>query len=100
MASVSRAMFGNGTIKKIAIATATAAGLGIGLAYATRQHQVQAKQRSIQFPASMNFPDLKQHNNVMASHLTPAVYAQLSHKYTPNGCTLDECIQTGVDNPG
>ena len=19
---------------------------------------------------------------------------------TPNGCTLDQCIQTGVDNPG
>lgn len=56
--------------------------------------------KSVQFPASMNYPDLKKHNNVMASHLTPAIYAELSRKVTPNGCTLDECIQTGVDNPG
>lgn len=36
----------------------------------------------------------------MASHLTPAIYAQLCDKATPNGFTLDQAIQTGVDNPG
>lgn len=36
----------------------------------------------------------------MASHLTPAIYAKLCDKATPNGYTLDEAIQTGVDNPG
>lgn len=36
----------------------------------------------------------------MASHLTPAVYAKLCDKTTPNGYTLDQAIQTGVDNPG
>lgn len=36
----------------------------------------------------------------MASHLTPAVYAKLCDKTTPNGYTLDLAIQTGVDNPG
>nr|BAG57125.1 unnamed protein product [Homo sapiens] len=36
----------------------------------------------------------------MASHLTPAVYARLCDKTTPTGWTLDQCIQTGVDNPG
>lgn len=36
----------------------------------------------------------------MASHLTPAVYAKLCDKATPNGYTLDQAIQTGVDNPG
>ena len=36
----------------------------------------------------------------MASHLTPAIYAKLVDKATPNGYTLDLAIQTGVDNPG
>ncbi|XP_068814778.1 creatine kinase U-type, mitochondrial isoform X2 [Struthio camelus] len=36
----------------------------------------------------------------MASNLTPAIYARLCDKTTPNGWTLDQCIQTGVDNPG
>uniref|UniRef100_A0A8C0EK93 Creatine kinase U-type, mitochondrial n=1 Tax=Bubo bubo TaxID=30461 RepID=A0A8C0EK93_BUBBB len=38
--------------------------------------------------------------NCMASSLTPAIYARLCDKATPNGWTLDQCIQTGVDNPG
>lgn len=36
----------------------------------------------------------------MASHLTPAIYAKLVDKTTPNGYSLDQAIQTGVDNPG
>ncbi|KAG7247681.1 hypothetical protein CRUP_013593, partial [Coryphaenoides rupestris] len=36
----------------------------------------------------------------MASHLTPAIYAKLCDKVTPNGYSLDQAIQTGVDNPG
>jgi creatine kinase len=28
------------------------------------------------------------------------IYSHLREKVTPNGCTLDQCIQTGVDNPG
>ncbi|MEQ2171235.1 hypothetical protein GOODEAATRI_008568 [Goodea atripinnis] len=42
----------------------------------------------------------RKHNNCMASALTPAVYAKLRDKMTPNNWTLDQCIQTGVDNPG
>ncbi|XP_035272736.1 creatine kinase U-type, mitochondrial-like [Anguilla anguilla] len=52
------------------------------------------------YPASAEYPDLRKHNNCMASHLTPAVYAKLCDKSTPNGYTIDEAIQTGVDNPG
>merc|ERR1712018_345390 len=52
------------------------------------------------YPASSDFPDLSQHNNHMAKALTPAIYARLRDKKTVNGCTLDQCIQTGVDNPG
>ncbi|TRY54847.1 hypothetical protein DNTS_001808 [Danionella cerebrum] len=52
------------------------------------------------YPASAEYPDLRKHNNCMASHLTPALYSKLCDKATPNGYTLDEAIQTGVDNPG
>lgn len=49
---------------------------------------------------SAEYPDLRKHNNCMASHLTPAIYTKLCDKSTPNGFTLDQAIQTGVDNPG
>ncbi|KAK4821296.1 hypothetical protein QYF61_018045 [Mycteria americana] len=52
------------------------------------------------YPPSAEYPDLRKHNNCMASNLTPAIYARLCDKATPNGWTLDQCIQTGVDNPG
>ncbi|XP_011403921.1 PREDICTED: creatine kinase B-type-like isoform X1 [Amphimedon queenslandica] len=52
------------------------------------------------FPASADYPDLSKHNNVMASNLTPQIYARLRDLKTPSGYTLDQCIQTGVDNPG
>ncbi|NWW28638.1 KCRB kinase, partial [Falcunculus frontatus] len=46
------------------------------------------------------YPDLKAHNNHMAKVLTPDLYKKLRDKQTPSGFTLDDCIQTGVDNPG
>ncbi|KAG9330670.1 hypothetical protein JZ751_022517 [Albula glossodonta] len=46
------------------------------------------------------FPDLSQHNNHMAKVLTKEIYAKLRDKQTPTGYTLDDVIQTGVDNPG
>jgi len=49
---------------------------------------------------SENFPDLTNHRNWMAKLLTPEIYNNLAKKITPNGVTLDKCIQTGVDNPG
>ncbi|XP_078586741.1 creatine kinase M-type-like isoform X1 [Branchiostoma floridae x Branchiostoma japonicum] len=52
------------------------------------------------YPPSADYPDLKKHNNIMASNLTPKIYAKLRDKATPAGYTLDQCIQTGVDNPG
>ncbi|NXM91067.1 KCRS kinase, partial [Oenanthe oenanthe] len=52
------------------------------------------------FPPSADYPDLRKHNNCMAECLTPAIYSRLRDKMTPNGYTLDQCIQTGVDNPG
>ncbi|XP_026129994.1 creatine kinase, mitochondrial 2a (sarcomeric) isoform X2 [Carassius auratus] len=61
---------------------------------------VSADQRRKLYPPSADFPDLRKHNNCMASALTPAIYAKLRDKITPNNWTLDQCIQTGVDNPG
>lgn len=52
------------------------------------------------YPPSADFPDLRKHNNCMASALTPAIYGRLRDKVTSTGWTLDQCIQTGVDNPG
>ncbi|XP_019935087.1 creatine kinase U-type, mitochondrial-like [Paralichthys olivaceus] len=52
------------------------------------------------YPSSAEYPDLRKHNNCMASNLTPAIYTKLCDKATPNGYTLDQAIQTGVDNPG
>ena len=48
----------------------------------------------------LNFPDLSKHNNWMAKCLTPEMYTKLHALKTPNGVTIDDIIQTGVDNPG
>lgn len=56
--------------------------------------------RPLKYPPGADFPDLSKHNNHMSDHLTPAVYAKYRDVATPNGFTLDQCIQTGVDNPG
>lgn len=54
----------------------------------------------LRFPAEDEYPDLSGHNNHMAKVLTPELYAELRAKSTPSGFTLDDVIQTGVDNPG
>lgn len=50
--------------------------------------------------AEDEFPDLSQHNNHMAKVLTLELYTKLRGKQTPCGFTVDDVIQTGVDNPG
>eukprot|EP00493_Phyllostaurus_siculus_P027068 UN27414 len=52
------------------------------------------------FIPQMDFPDLSGHNNCMAKVLNPKLYAKLRDVKTPSGFTLDQVIQTGVDNPG
>ncbi|TSM85997.1 Creatine kinase S-type, mitochondrial [Bagarius yarrelli] len=68
--------------------------------YLLNESGVSAADRKKLYPPSADFPDLRQHNNCMASSLTPAIYARLRDKATPGNWTLDQCIQTGVDNPG
>ncbi|XP_014678943.1 PREDICTED: creatine kinase M-type-like [Priapulus caudatus] len=50
--------------------------------------------------ASSSYPNFAKHKNHMANCLTAKLYDRLKDKRTPNGFTLDDCIQTGVDNPG
>ena len=54
----------------------------------------------MKFKLDEEFPDLTKHNNHMAKVLTKEVYEKLRGKSTPSGFTVDDCIQTGVDNPG
>uniref|UniRef100_A0A3P9M9Y2 creatine kinase n=1 Tax=Oryzias latipes TaxID=8090 RepID=A0A3P9M9Y2_ORYLA len=57
-------------------------------------------QMKMNYSAEQEYPDLSKHNNHMAKVLTPAIYDRLRSKQTPSGFTLDDVIQTGVDNPG
>ena len=43
-----------------------------------------------------DYPGLQQHNNLMAKHLTPRLYAKLRNRETATGFTLDKVIRTGV----
>uniref|UniRef100_A0A8C2SVD1 creatine kinase n=1 Tax=Coturnix japonica TaxID=93934 RepID=A0A8C2SVD1_COTJA len=54
----------------------------------------------MKYSADDEFPDLSKHNNHMAKVLTADLYKKLRDKQTPSGFTLDDVIQTGVDNPG
>ncbi|XP_056314475.1 creatine kinase S-type, mitochondrial [Danio aesculapii] len=80
-----------------------AASLGAGAlvsSYIMTESGVSAGEKTKLYPPSADFPDLRKHNNCMASALTPAVYGRLRDKLTPNNWSVDQCIQTGVDNPG
>jgi len=54
------------------------------------------------YSAKQNFPDYKclSHGCMVGRHLTPEMYERLFDKRTPNGVTLDKCIQPSVDNAG
>ncbi|NWR75740.1 KCRB kinase, partial [Centropus unirufus] len=54
----------------------------------------------MKYSADDEYPDLSLHNNHMAKVLTPDMYKKLRDKQTGSGFTLDDVIQTGVDNPG
>ena len=45
-------------------------------------------------------PDLSKHNNWMAKVMTPELYKKMRARQTRSGYTIDDVIQTGVDNPG
>lgn len=54
----------------------------------------------LNYKVEEEFPDLSKHNNHMAKIVNKDLYAKMRDKQTPSGFTLDDVIQTGVDNPG
>ncbi|PWA26643.1 hypothetical protein CCH79_00001243 [Gambusia affinis] len=95
--SFRRLISGRGTAVLLASLGAGTMATGVLL---NENSSLAAEARKKLYPPSSDFPDLRKHNNCMATALTPAVYAKLRDKVTPNNWTLDQCIQTGVDNPG
>jgi len=100
MAAMGAAIFGKAGKAVVGIATAAAGVAGFAYLQNPEQARCWSSTGHKIFPAASNFPDLKSHNNTMAKFLTPALYAKLKDRVTPNGVTFDQCIQTGVDNPG
>ncbi|XP_032870950.1 creatine kinase U-type, mitochondrial-like isoform X1 [Amblyraja radiata] len=98
MASTFSRILGNR--KASGILTLVGAGsLAAGYLLARDCVKAGSEQRKL-YPASADYPDLRKHNNCMSSSMTPGIYARLRDKTTPSGWTLDQSIQTGVDNPG
>jgi creatine kinase len=66
--------------------------------------QLQAKQvtnlSKTNHPTSNEYPNLETNKNIMSRCLNREIYAKLRHKQTSQGFTLDQAIQTGVDNSG
>lgn len=52
------------------------------------------------YPASSEYPDISKNRNIMARNLNKRIYAKLRDYRTSNGFTIDDAIQTGVDNVG
>lgn len=51
------------------------------------------------YPASAEYPDLTRNRCIMARNMDKSLYAKLRDRVTANGFTIDDVIQTGVDNP-
>jgi hypothetical protein len=52
------------------------------------------------YPASAEYPNLVKNRNIMARNMNKSLYAKLRDFYTSNGFSIDDAIQTGVDNIG
>merc|ERR1712178_623610 len=63
-------------------------------------HTIMSNLNKSRYTAEDEYPDLEKHNNHMAHVLTLEMYKRLRSKQTPSGYTIDNVIQTGVDNPG
>ncbi len=65
------------------------------------QEQIHASNNARRiFPTSAEYPDLHLQRNILSRHLTLPLYSKLRNRTTTNGYTLDDAIQTGVDNIG
>ena len=70
----------------------TAIGVGVGaLAVGLTMKAVQARRKDSAcegrgFPAMADYPDLRNHNNLMAKHLTPRLYSKLRDRAEKGVC--------------
>lgn len=92
--------------KDVLIGLGATAGV-LATAYAYSKYTSTTKDQSppirdayTKFAPNSDYPDLKGHNNIMSQFLSPDLYKKLRNKITSKGFTLDQAIQTGVDNPG
>jgi len=53
-----------------------------------------------EYTHTQNFPNYDGHKCMVGRHLTPEMYGRLHKLVTPNGVTVDKCIQPSVDNNG
>merc|ERR1712149_140355 len=72
-----------------------------------RQPEVQSNRgfrmpnlNTARYTGDEEMPDLSKHNNWMAKVMTPELYKRMRARQTKSGYTIDDVIQTGVDNPG
>ncbi|XP_029295378.1 creatine kinase U-type, mitochondrial-like [Cottoperca gobio] len=96
--SFTRMMSGRNTA--VILASVGAGTLTTGYLLSDNIAAAAAAERRKLYPPSADFPDLRKHNNCMAAALTPTIYGHLRDKTTSTNWTVDQCIQTGVDNPG
>jgi len=59
-----------------------------------------SKNYTANYTSKDNYPDYSKHQCTVGRHLTAEMYERLFTKVTPNGVTLDKCIQPSVDNQG
>merc|ERR1711879_725179 len=64
------------------------------------RHKYTMALNKANYTADEEFPDLSKHNNHMAKVLSKELYQRMRARQTPSGYTIDDAIQTGVDNPG
>ncbi|KAK2194003.1 hypothetical protein NP493_3g01064 [Ridgeia piscesae] len=65
-----------------------------------RNYRLGLSKNHLKYPAKDNFPLYTTHQNPVAKFLTVEMYERLFDKVTPNGVTLDKCIQPSVDYTG
>jgi hypothetical protein len=63
-------------------------------------YRLGLSKKYVDYPAKDNYPDYSKHQCIVARHLTLEMYDRLYKKVTPNGVTIDKCIQPSVDNTG
>merc|ERR1712193_426738 len=78
----------------------------MGTLLSTRRERRRARSRKMpnlntaKYTGDEEMPDLSKHNNWMSKVMTPELYKRMRARQTKSGFTIDDVIQTGVDNPG